>query len=246
MIIEGRNAINEALKGNVTIEKVLVQEDFSPSLNRIIAECKERKLKLSYVDKTALDRFSGTKNHQGIIAFSTEFNYSSLEEVLDNTRENESKLIIILDGIEDPHNLGSIIRIADSVGANGIIISRHRSCGVTDTAVKVSCGASAHTKIAKVTNINDTIKELKAKGIWVYAADMDGECVFGTDLTGDIAFVIGGEGNGIHALTKKLVDGVVSLPQLGKINSLNAAVATGAILYECTRQKYILKHKNEQ
>lgn len=235
MILEGRNELNEALKGNITLEKVLVQKDHNPSLGRIIAEIRDRKIKLSYVDKSVLDKYSDTKNHQGIVAFATDFEYCRLEEVL-NARD-EQKLIIILDGIEDPHNLGSIIRIADSVNANGIIIPKHRCCGVTDTVVKVSSGAAAHVKIAKVTNINDTIRELKDMGIWVFAADMNGESLYKCDLTGDIALVIGGEGSGVHALTSKLADGIVSLPQLGKINSLNAAVAAGAILYEVIRQR---------
>lgn len=235
MILEGRNALNEALKGNVTLEKVLVQSDHSPSLGRIIAEIKERKIKLSYVEKGVLDKYSETKNHQGIVAFATDFQYSELEDVLSANEGN--KLIIILDGIEDPHNLGSIVRIADSVNANGIIIPRHRSCGVTDTVAKVSSGATAYVKIAKVANINDTIRQLKDMGIWVFAADMNGESLYKSDLTGNIALVIGGEGSGVHSLTSKLADSVISLPQLGKINSLNAAVAAGAILYEAIRQR---------
>lgn len=236
MIIEGRNAINEALKGNITIEKVLVLKDHNPSLSRTITECKNRKIKLSYVDKNTLNKFSETKNNQGIIAFATDFLYSSLEDVLYNNKDSK-KLIIILDGLEDPHNLGSIIRIADSVNANGIVLPRHRSCGVTDTVVKVSAGASAHVKIAKVANINDTIRKLKEEGIKVFAADMDGTSVYESNLSTDLALIIGGEGKGVHALTKKLTDEVISLPQLGKINSLNASVATGAILYECIRQR---------
>lgn len=237
MIIEGRNAINEALKGNTTIEKVLVQNEHNPSLNRLLSECNRKKIKLSNVDKSVLDKYSSGKNHQGIIAFTTDFEYSSFEEVVNNNKQ-EYKLIIILDGIEDPHNLGSIIRIADSVNANGIIIPRHRSCGVTDTAVKVSSGASAYVKIAKVGNINDTIKTLKEKGIWVYATDMEGESVYDCELSDrDLAVIIGGEGKGVHAVTKRNSDKVIGLPQMGKINSLNAAVATGAILYECIRQR---------
>ncbi|MDD4315805.1 MAG: 23S rRNA (guanosine(2251)-2'-O)-methyltransferase RlmB [Clostridia bacterium] len=236
MILEGRNALNEALKGNVTLEKVLVQTDHSPSLGRIIAEIKERKVKLSYVDKSVLDKYSETKSHQGVIAFATDFQYSELEEVLCPNAEGK-RLIIILDGIEDPHNLGSIVRIADSVNANGIIIPRHRSCGVTDTVVKVSAGATAYVKIAKVANINDIIRQLKDMGVWVFAADMNGQSLYKSDLTGDMALVVGGEGSGVHSLTSKLADAVISLPQLGRINSLNAAVAAGAILYEAIRQR---------
>lgn len=236
MIIEGRNSVNEALRGNVTIEKVLVLKDYNPSLNRTISEIKKRKIKLSFVDKNTLNKYSEAKNNQGIIAFATDFQYSSLDEIINNNTSGK-KLIIVLDGIEDPHNLGSIIRIADCVNANGIILPRHRSCGVTDTVVKVSSGATAFVKIAKVKNINDTIRDLTDMGITVFAADMDGSSVYKTNLADDLALIIGGEGKGVHTLTKKLADGAVALPQLGKINSLNASVAAGAILYECIRQR---------
>jgi 23S rRNA (guanosine2251-2'-O)-methyltransferase len=234
MIITGRNAISEALKGGITIEKVLAQEDHSPSLNRILSACKKNKIKLSFVSKTVLDRVSGVKNHQGIVAYATDFKYSSMDDILSNEKK---KLILILDGIEDPHNLGSIIRTADAAGADGIIIPKHRSCGVTDIVIKVSSGAAAHVKIAKVTNINDAIRSLKELGIWIYAADMDGEELYQSDLKVDMALIIGGEGKGISSLTKKLADKTIALPLLGKINSLNAGVAAGAILYECVRQR---------
>ena len=152
-------------------------------------------------------------------------------------RKEKGYLFILLDGVEDPHNVGAIIRVADCVGADGIILPRRRNCGVTDTVVKVSCGASSYVKICKVNNINDAIRELKERGVMVFAADMDGDSIYKTNLTGDVAFVIGGEGSGVHALTKKLCDGVVALPQNGKVNSLNASVATGIVVYECIRQK---------
>src|SRR5690554_2891994 len=204
MILTGRNAVNEALKGGVTIEKVVVIENYNPSLNRIIASCKENKIKLSYVNKTVIDKIANVKNHQGVVAITTDFEYSSVDEIISSAKAK--KLIIILDGIEDPHNLGSIIRTADAVNADGIIIQKHRSCGVTDTVIKVSSGATAHVKIAKVTNINDTIRELKKQNIWIYASDMDGENIYQTDLSMDIAIVIGNEGKGVSPLTKKLAD----------------------------------------
>ncbi|HHT82846.1 MAG: 23S rRNA (guanosine(2251)-2'-O)-methyltransferase RlmB [Christensenellales bacterium] len=238
MIIEGRNAVNEALKADITIEKVMVQKDRGHSLDRIVSECKKRKIKITFVDKSVLAKYSESKNNQGIIAFTTDFKYSQVEEIIANNEADNRKLIILLDGIEDPHNLGAIIRIADSVNANGIIISKHRSCGVTETAVKVSAGAAAHVKIAKVTNLNDTIRWLKDMGIRIFAADMEGESAYRCDLKDDLALIIGGEGKGVHQLTKKLADKIISLPQLGKINSLNASVAAGAILYECIRQRY--------
>lgn len=237
MIIEGKNAVSEALKGNVTIEKVMVQKDVqNKGIFQIVKECRERKITVHTVEKSALDRLSPSGRHQGVLAISTEFTYSEFDELLENKSE-KGLLIILLDGIEDPHNLGAIIRVAECAGADGIIIPRRRSCGVTDTAVKVSSGASSYVKIAKVANINDAVRELKERGVTIFAADMDGESIYKTDLRGDVAFVIGGEGSGVHALTRKLCDGVVSLPQNGKVNSLNASVATGIVVYECVRQK---------
>ncbi len=237
MIIEGKNAVSEALKGNVTIEKVMVQKDVqNKGIFQIVKECRERKITVHTVEKSALDRLSPSGRHQGVLAISTEFTYSEFDELLEN-RSEKGLLIILLDGIEDPHNLGAIIRVAECAGADGIVIPRRRSCGVTDTAVKVSSGASSYVKIAKVANINDAVRELKERGVTVFAADMDGESIYKTDLRGDVAFVIGGEGSGVHALTRKLCDGVVSLPQNGKVNSLNASVATGIVVYECVRQK---------
>lgn len=237
MIIEGKNAVSEALKGNLTIEKVMVQKDVqNKGIFQIVKECRERKITVHTVEKSALDRLSPSGRHQGVLAISTEFTYSEFDELLENKSE-KGLLIILLDGIEDPHNLGAIIRVAECAGADGIVIPRRRSCGVTDTAVKVSSGASSYVKIAKVANINDAVRELKERGVTVFAADMDGESIYKTDLRGDVAFVIGGEGSGVHALTRKLCDGVVSLPQNGKVNSLNASVATGIVVYECVRQK---------
>ena len=239
MIIEGKNAVYEAIRSGVTIEKILVDKDNkSHAIYELAKECRSRKLTVQTVDKGALDRL-GSGRHQGILAVATEFKYSDMDDILEKTEKNSDKglLIVILDGVEDPHNMGAIIRVAECAGADGIIIPKRRNCGVTDTAVKVSCGASNYVKVAKVPNINDAIRELKERGITVFAADMDGDSIYRTNLTGDVAFVIGGEGSGVHALTKKLCDGVVALPQNGKINSLNASVATGIVLYECVRQK---------
>lgn len=237
MIIEGKNAVNEALKGNITIEKVLILKN-APTSNfgAIIKQCRDKKINIQFLEKNALDRLSQSNSHQGIIAIATEFEYSDFDAICQK-KDGEDLLIILLDGIEDPHNLGAIIRVADCVGANGIVIPRRRCCGVTDTAVKVSSGASSHVKIAKINNINDAIRTLKEQGVRVFAADMSGENIYNTDLTGDVAFIIGGEGSGVHELTKKLSDATVSLPQFGMVNSLNASVAAGAILYECIRQR---------
>ena len=237
MIAEGKNAAMEAIRGNVTVEKVLVQKDnASRGLFDLVKECRQRKITVQMVEKAALDRLSVSGRHQGVIAVCTEFTYSEPEELLENKGE-KGLLLILLDGVEDPHNVGAIIRVADCAGADGIILPKRRNCGVTDTAVKVSCGAANHVKVAKVGNINDEIRMLKERGVTVFATDMDGTDIYKTDLTGDVAFVIGGEGHGVHDLTRKLCDGVVALPQRGKINSLNASVATGIVVYECLRQK---------
>lgn len=237
MLIEGKNAVNEALRGSTTIEKIMVLKSAPTSnFNTIINACRERKILVQFVEKNALDRLSVSGNHQGIIAVATEFQYSDVEEILAK-KEGKDLLIILLDGIEDPHNLGAIIRVADCVGADGIIIPRHRSCGVTDTAVKVSSGASSHVKIAKAANLNDIIRRIKEDGVMVFATDANGDDIYRTNLTGDVAFIIGSEGSGVHELTKKLSDATISLPQLGMVNSLNASVAAGAVLYECIRQR---------
>lgn len=237
MIAEGKNAATEAIRGNVTVEKVLVQKDnASRGLFELVKECRQKKITVQMVDKAALDRLSVSGHHQGVIAVCTEFTYSEIEDLLESKGE-KGLLLILLDGVEDPHNVGAIIRVADCAGADGIILPKRRNCGVTDTAVKVSCGAANHVKVAKVGNINDAIRMLKERGVTVFAADMDGEDIYRTNLTGDVAFVIGGEGHGVHELTRKLCDGIVALPQRGKINSLNASVATGIVVYECLRQK---------
>lgn len=237
MIIEGRNAVIEALRGDVTIEKVLVLKDGAGrGAYEVASECRKKKIPVQQVEKSALDRLSVSGRHQGLIAVCTEFKYSEIEELLENKGE-KGALIVILDGVEDPHNVGAVIRVAECAGASGIIIPKRRGCGVTDTAVKVSCGAAGYVKVAKVSNINDAIRFLQENYVRVFAADMDGDDIYKTDLTGDVAFVIGGEGHGVHALTKKLCDGVVALPQNGKINSLNASVAAGITVYECLRQK---------
>ena len=237
MIVEGKNAVSEAVKGNVTVEKVLVQKDNGArGIYELVKECRAQKIPVQTVDKSALDRLSVSGRHQGVLAVCTEFQYSDMEELLER-KSNKGLLLILLDGVEDPHNVGAVIRVAECAGADGIILPKRRNCGVTDTAVKVSCGAAGYVKVAKVGNINDAIRELKDRGITVFAADMDGADIYKTDLTGDVAFVIGGEGHGVHELTRKLCDGVVALPQRGKINSLNASCAAAIINYEVLRRR---------
>lgn len=235
MLINGINAVQEALNAGATIEKLYIEKGvFSDKIRKITAEAKEQKIRVFYMEKTELEAMAKTKV-QKILAEITEYNYFSVDDILSQTKKPH--LILILDGIQDPHNLGAIIRSADCAGATGIIIPKHRCVGVNDTAIRTSAGATAHVKIAKVTNINDAIRKLKDKFITVYATDMDAPLVYDADLKQDIAIIIGGEGLGVKALTKKLADKVVSLPLCGQINSLNASVAAGIVLYEAVRQR---------
>lgn len=243
MIIEGKNPVRELLTSDRNIEKIYIEKNnTNHELAELTSKAKSKKILVSFVDKYVLDKMSPSGKHQGILANTSEFVYESLENVVKNEKSKDKPLfLLILDGIEDPHNLGSIIRVGECCGISGIIIPKHRAVGVTDTVAKISQGAIEHTAVIKVTNINDAIRELKAMGVFVYCADMDGELIYKANLAGDIAIVIGGENTGVKALTKKLADGIISLPQFGKINSLNASVATGAILYEAIRQRNYVK-----
>ncbi len=239
MIIYGRNSVKEALRSDKTVEKLyMLKGEFDPSLSAISKLARDKRIVTSYTDRRALDKLSEGGNHQGVAAAVTDFVYSDVEDIIALAKNrNEHLLMLLLDGITDPHNLGAIIRSAECFGAHGIVIPKHRSVGVNDTAVKVSSGASEHVLIAKVTNLNDVIRELKERNVWVYATDFDGKAPSLSNLTGDIAVVIGSEGEGIKRLTKELCDDTLTIPQYGKINSLNASVATGVVLYEITEQR---------
>ena len=236
MIIEGRNAVREALTSGVTVEKVLIAKGAEGSVGVIAHEARDKGIRVTYVDKSVLDRASVTKHHQGVMAYTTEFDYCELEDILAQPK-GEHRLILLLDEIEDPHNLGSIIRVADVLGADGIVIPSRRGATVNETVVRTSAGATAYVKIAKVGNINDAIRALKDQFVTVLALDMDGEDITRAHLDGDLALVVGNEGKGVKALTRKLCDGAVSIPQVGHIDSLNASVATGIALYEAVRQR---------
>ena len=239
MYIYGRNPVKEAYRAGKTIEKLFILKgEFDPTLNTIRKLAKEQRTVISLVDRYALDKMANGGNHQGVVAAVTDFEYSDVDDILALAKEKEEPLlVVILDGITDPHNLGAIIRSAECFGAHGIIIPKHRSVSVNDTVIKVACGATEHILVAKVTNINDAIRDLKDKGVWIYATDFDGDNPKTVNLTGDIAIVIGSEGEGIHRLTKDLSDATLTIPQYGKVNSLNASVAAGIVLYEATRQR---------
>ncbi len=239
MYIYGRNPIKEAYKAGKTIDKLFVQKgEFDPALAQVHKLAKEARTVISYVDRNMLDKLAQGGNHQGVVAAVTDFEYCAAEDILELARsKNEPLLILLLDGITDPHNLGAIIRSAECFGAHGIVIPKHRSVSVNDTVIKVACGATEHILIAKVTNINDTIRMLKEQNVWVYATDFDGKPPKSVNLKGDIAIVVGSEGDGIHRLTKELCDDTLTIPQYGNVNSLNASVATGIVLYEAVRQR---------
>ena len=240
MIIYGRNPVKEAYRAGKTIEKLYLPKGApDPVLSPIYKMAKEKRTVISYVDKFTMDKLGEGGNHQGVLAQITDFDYCTVEDILALAKEKEEDLLVVLlDGITDPHNLGAIVRSAECFGAHGIIIPKHRSVGVNDTVVKVASGATEHMLIAKVTNINDTIRMLKEHNVWVYATDFDGKAPKSANLTGNTAIVIGSEGEGIKKLTKELCDDTLTIPEYGKINSLNASVATGIILYEVVRQRH--------
>ena len=230
-LLSGRNPIREAIKTGRDIEKLMVAEgDLSGSAREILSMAKNAGIIVQTVERSRLDQI--TRNHQGMIAFASAFAYSNLDEILNTAKErNEAPFIVILDKITDPMNLGAIIRSAACVGAHGVIVQQHRAVGLTPSAVRASAGAVEHVKVARVTNINQTIRELKSLGIWVYAADVKGEDYRKVNFSGACALVIGSEGEGISQLTLDLCDQAVSIPMSGVIDSLNASVAAGILLY---------------
>lgn len=234
-LVEGRNAVIELLKSNKTIEQLFIANGkMEGSINKILGLAKDKGVIVKEVDRKKLDLMSETKAHQGVIAQITPFKYSTVDEILNYAKQkDEDPFIVILDELEDPYNLGSIVRTAELCGVHGIIIPKRRNVGVTATVYKASVGAIEYVKIAKVTNVNSTIDELKAKNIWVYGADINGEeYSYDTNFNGACAIVIGNEGKGISKLTKNKCDKLVKIPMIGKINSLNASVAGGIMMYE--------------
>ena len=238
MKIEGKNPVRELLKTDETIEKLMIVNGTNDAeLRKFQQIAKDKGVKVEFADRRALDKLSETGHHQGVIAFYTDFKYADLNETILKLR-NDGKdiLFIVLDEVLDPHNLGSVIRVAECAGASGVIIPARRSATVNETVVRTSAGATAYMPVIKVNNLNQAIEEMKKQNIWVYAADMDGEQMYKANLKGDIALVVGGEGTGVRDLTKKLCDGVISIPMYGKVNSLNASVSAGIVLYEAVRQ----------
>ena len=237
--IEGRNAVLEAFRSGKTIDKLYVLDGCKDGpVQSILREAKKADTVIQYVEKERLNRMSETKKHQGVIAAASAYAYASVDDILARAQEKgEKPFLIVLDGIEDPHNLGAIIRTANLAGAHGVLIPKRRAAGLTATVAKASAGALNYTPVAKLTNISQTIRELKQRGIWFVCADMEGELMYRHDLTGAVGLVIGNEGEGVSRLVKEQCDFTASIPMKGDIDSLNASAAAAVLAYEIVRQR---------
>ena len=239
LTIEGRNAVLEAFRSGKTIDKVFVLDGSQDGpIRTIVREAKKTDAIINFVKKERLDQMSETGKHQGVIAYAAAYEYRTVEEMLQSAEEKqEPPFLILLDNIEDPHNLGSILRTANQVGAHGVIIPKRRAVGLTATVAKASAGAINYTPVAKVTNLVKTMEELKEKGLWFVCADMDGDVMYRVNLKGPIGLVIGNEGEGVGRLVKETCDMTAAIPMKGDIDSLNASVAAGVLAYEIVRQR---------
>lgn len=239
LLIEGRNAVLEALRSEKPIDKIFVQDGCQDGpVRTIVREAKKRDVILNFVDKERLNHLSETGRHQGVIAYGAAYEYASVEDMLALAeKKGEDPFLILLDNIEDPHNLGAIIRTANLVGAHGVIIPKRRAAGLTAVVARTSAGALNYTPVAKVTNLKKTMEDLKEKGLWFVCADMDGDVMYDVNLKGPIGLVIGNEGEGVGRLVKETCDFVASVPMKGEIDSLNASVAAGVLAYEIVRQR---------
>lgn len=235
-IIAGRNAVTELLKSGREIEYVMTAKGAGGSLKPIIAQCKERGIVVKEIPKQKLDMKLQGVNHQGVAAVAACAKYAELSEIIEKANGVQNPIILVLDEIEDPHNLGAIIRTAEAANVSGIIIPKRRSAGLNSTVAKVAAGAVEYVPVARVSNISAAVDELKSAGFWVYGADMDGQSLYDTDISGKIALVIGSEGHGISRIVREKCDFIISIPMFGQINSLNASVAAGVIVYEAVRK----------
>lgn len=242
--IEGRNAVIELLKSDRPVNKILIARgDRQGSINEIIKLAKQNKVIVTEVDRNKLDTYSETKHHQGVIAFVSPVEYKDVDYILNVAKEREEEpFILIADEIEDPHNLGALIRSAETSGCHGVIIPKRRAASVTEIVTKVSVGATEYMPIARVNNINETIRELKEKGVWIVGTDGSADTLYyEQDLTGPIAIVVGSEGRGMNKLTMKSCDFLVKIPMMGKITSLNASVSGGIVMFEALKQRLTRK-----
>ena len=237
MKTEGRNAVIELLKTNKNIDKILLEKGAQGSLGLIFAQARKINIRVQFVDKQVLDKESVTKKHQGVIAFTTDYEYFDLEDIIAEKKSEKGGFVVLCDGIEDVHNLGSILRVAECAGADGVVISKSGCASVTESVIRISAGAAEHIKVAKVPNLNQAVETLQKSGYWVYALEAGGEDIYEEKFEGNIALVVGGEDSGVKRLTKEKCDKVLSIPLQGKVNSLNASVALGIAAYEVVRNR---------
>lgn len=239
LLIEGRNAVIEAFRSGRTIDKLYIQDGCRDGpIQTILREAKKQDTIVTFVSKERLEQLSLTRNHQGVAAFASAYGYVQVEDILARAREKgEPPFILLLDGIEDPHNLGAIIRTANLAGAHGVIIPKRRAVGLTATVARTSAGALNYTPVAKVTNLKAVMEQLKKEGLWFVCADMGGQVMYSLDLTGPIGLVVGSEGEGVSKLVKETCDMTAAIPMKGDIDSLNASVAAGVLAYEIVRQR---------
>ncbi len=232
MKTEGRNAVIELLKTDKNIDKLLLEKGAQGSLGLIFAQARKKNIRVQFVDKQVLDKESESKRHQGVIAFTTDYEYYDLEDIIAEKKEEGRGFIVLCDGIEDVHNLGSILRVAECAGADGVVIPKSGSASVNESVIRISAGAAEHIKVAKVANLNQAVEKLQKSGYWVYALEAGGEDIYGEKFDGNIALIVGGEDSGVKRLTKEKSDKILSLPLKGKVNSLNASVALGIAAYQ--------------
>ncbi len=238
-LVEGRNAVLETFRSGRSVDRLYVLDGCQDGpVKTIMREARKQKTVINYVEKSRLDHLSETGKHQGVIAIAAAYEYSTVEQMLENARSRgEAPFLILLDGIEDPHNLGAIIRTANQAGAHGVIIPKRRAVGLTATVAKASAGALNYTPVARVTNLVSTMESLKKEGLWFVCADMGGTSMYDLDLKGSIGLVIGSEGEGVSRLVRETCDFIAVIPMKGEIDSLNASVAAGILAYEIVRQR---------
>ena len=238
MKIEGKNSVRELLRTKKTIDKILIangmRDEESKNLLNII---KSSGAKYQFADKSVLDKESEGRHHQGFIAYVSDYKYAELGEILASVEDKDDAFLVMLDGVEDPHNLGSVIRVCECAGVDGLIIGKRRSASVTDAVMRISEGSANHLKIARVTNLNSALDEIKKANIWAYALELGGNNIYKNKLTGRICMVIGGEDSGVNELPRKKCDAHISIPMYGNVNSLNASVACGIGVFEALRQR---------
>ncbi len=237
MKTEGRNAVMELLKTGKNIDKLLIEKGGQGFLANIFAEARKKGVRVQFVDRQVLDKESVTKKHQGVIAFTTDYEYYDLEDIIAEKKSEKGGFVVLCDGIEDVHNLGSILRVAECAGADGVVIPKSGSASVTESVIRISAGAAEHMKVAKVPNLNQAVEALQKNGYWVYALEAGGEDIYQEKFDGNIALVVGGEDSGVKRLTKEKCDKTLSIPLQGKVNSLNASVALGIAAYEVVRNR---------